>query len=265
MFGAIVTDTVSLSSHGVSMTEANATAAHLLVVDDDPRVRAMLVRYFQTNGYQVTMAENAAQLRQKLSNSIDLILLDLGLPDEDGLTLAREIRAVSRTAIIIVSGRSDDIDRIVGLEVGADDYISKPFNLREVLARVKSVLRRTQTAAPVPDAPAEEALLRFDDWTLNTDRRELTSPDGEDIALTTGEFELLLVFVNNAGRVLTRDFLMDQTRGRTWEAFDRAIDAQVTRLRRKLLDDGANPTRIKSIRGVGYLFTPRVQRGGISS
>jgi two-component system phosphate regulon response regulator OmpR len=222
----------------------------------------MLVRYFQTNGYQVTTAENATQLRQKLSNAIDLILLDLGLPDEDGLTLARDIRAMSKTAIIIISGRADDVDRIVGLEVGADDYISKPFNLREVLARVKSVLRRTQTGTvAVREAAEGEALLHFDDWVLDPDRRELTAPGGENIQLTTGEFELLSVFVNNAGRVLTRDFLMDQTRGRTWETFDRAIDAQVTRLRRKLGDDGANPTRIKSVRGVGYLFTPRVQRG----
>lgn len=243
------------------MTDMNATAAHLLVVDDDPRIRAMLVRYFQTNGYQVTVAENATQVRQKLSASMDLILLDLGLPDEDGLTLAREIRALSKTAIIIISGRTDDVDRIVGLEIGADDYISKPFNLREALARVKSVLRRTQISAAPIDTTQTEAHLHFDEWVLKPDRRELLSPAGENIQLTTGEYELLSVFVNNPGRVLTRDFLMDQTRGRTWETFDRAIDAQVTRLRRKLGDDGANPTRIKSVRGVGYLFTPKVQRG----
>mgnify|MGYP000356060705 CR=1 FL=1 len=243
------------------MTDANATAAHLLVVDDDPRVRAMLVRYFQTNGYQVSMAENATQVRQKLSNAIDLILLDLGLPDEDGLTLAREIRALSKTAIIIVSGRADDVDRIIGLEVGADDYISKPFNLREVLARVKSVLRRTQAAGtPARENVEGTAVFRFDGWELNADRRELTSPEGENIPLTTGEFEMLQVFINNSGRVLTRDFLMDQTRGRSWDVFDRAIDAQITRLRRKLGDEGANSTRIKSVRGVGYLFTPKVQK-----
>lgn len=244
------------------MTEANATAAHLLVVDDDPRVRAMLVRYFQTNGYQVSMAENATQVRQKLSNAFDLILLDLGLPDEDGLTVAREIRALSKTAIIIVSGRTDDVDRIVGLEVGADDYISKPFNLREVLARVKSVLRRTQvTNSQAHENSESNQVFRFDDWELNIDRRELRSPEGECIQLTTGEFEMLLVFVNNSGRVLTRDFLMDQTRGRNWETFDRAVDAQITRLRRKLGDEGANPAIIKSVRGVGYLFAPKVQKG----
>jgi two-component system phosphate regulon response regulator OmpR len=221
----------------------------------------MLVRYFQTNGYQVSMAENATQVRQKLSNAIDLILLDLGLPDEDGLTLARDIRALSKTAIIIVSGRADDVDRIIGLEVGADDYISKPFNLREVLARVKSVLRRTQAAGtPSRETPEGNPRFRFDGWELNVDRRELTSPEGENIPLTTGEFEMLQVFINNSGRVLTRDFLMDQTRGRSWDVFDRAIDAQITRLRRKLGDEGANSTRIKSVRGVGYLFTPKVQK-----
>ena len=236
------------------MTDVSATAAHILVVDDDPRIRTMLVRYFETNGYRVTTAENASQVRQKLTDVIDLVLLDLGLPDEDGLTLAREIRTFSQTAIIIVSGRTDDVDRIVGLEVGADDYIAKPFNLREVLARVKSVLRRTQ-------ASGAEALVRFDEWVVNLDRRELMSPQGDNVPLTTGEFDLLSVFIQNAGRVLTRDFLMDQTRGRGWETFDRAIDAQVTRLRRKLGDDGANPASIKSVRGIGYLFAPRVQRG----
>jgi two-component system phosphate regulon response regulator OmpR len=242
------------------MTDGDIRAAHLLVVDDDHRVRAMLVRYFQTNGFLVSMAENAGQTRQKLTSDIDLVLLDLGLPDEDGLTLARDIRALYQTAIIIVSGRTDDVDRIVGLEVGADDYISKPFNLREVLARVKSVLRRTQKATSQGLIEPAGSCVEFDAWLLNEDRRELTSPDGASIQLTTGEFELLHVFVANAGRVLTRDFLMDQTRGRNWESFDRAIDAQVTRLRRKIGDDGANPTRIKSIRGVGYLFTPKVQR-----
>jgi two-component system phosphate regulon response regulator OmpR len=164
-------------------------------------------------------------------------------------------------AVIIVSGRADDVDRIVGLEVGADDYISKPFNLREVLARVKSVLRRTQGAAPAHETLASKALVRFDEWVVNLDRRELMSPEGENISLTTGEFDLLSVFIRNPGRVLTRDFLMDQTRGRGWETFDRAIDAQVTRLRRKLGDDGANPNQIKSVRGIGYLFAPKVQKG----
>jgi two-component system phosphate regulon response regulator OmpR len=242
------------------MTSTTA-AAHILVVDDDPRIRTMLVRYFKSNGYQVTVAENATQVRQKLSDAIDLVLLDLGLPDEDGLTLAREIRASSQTAVIIVSGRVDDVDRIVGLEVGADDYISKPFNLREVLARVKSVLRRTKVASHDPGASSSETVVRFDEWMVNLGRRELVAPNGEIVSLTTGEFDLLSVFIQNPGRVLTRDFLMDQTRGRGWEAFDRAIDAQVTRLRRKLGDDGASPTHIKSVRGVGYLFAPRVQRG----
>jgi DNA-binding response OmpR family regulator len=242
------------------MSDINATAAHILVVDDDPRIRKMLVRYFHSNGYQVTEAENATQLRQKLSPDIDLVLLDLGLPDEDGLNIAREIRYSAQTAIIIVSGRIDDVDRIVGLEVGADDYISKPFNLREVLACVKSVLRRTQPPPASRELSTSNTLVKFDQWTVNLDRRELLSDQGNNVPLTTGEFDLLLVFIQNAGRVLTRDFLMDRTRGRGCETFDRAVDAQVTRLRRKLGDDGANPTQIKSVRGVGYLFAPRVQR-----
>lgn len=242
------------------MTGTKATAAHILVVDDDPRIRSMLVRYFETSGYRVSIAQNAMQLRQKLSDAVDLVLLDLGLPDEDGLNLAREIRALPHTAVIIVSGRGDDVDRIVGLEVGADDYISKPFNLREVLARVKSVLRRTQTASPSQDASGWSNCLKFDNWVVNLNSRELTSPQGLNVSVTTGEFDLLSVFIHNPGRVLSRDFLMDQTRGRGWETFDRAIDAQVTRLRRKLGDESANSTLIKSVRGVGYLFSPKVQR-----
>lgn len=242
------------------MSNTPSIAAHLLVVDDDPRIRLMLVRYFEANGYQVSVAQNAMQLRQKLSNAVDLVLLDLGLPDEDGLTLAREVRALPHTAVIIISGRGDDVDRIVGLEVGADDYIAKPFNLREVLARVKSVLRRTQGADPFRETSGSENCLNFDGWVVNLDSRELTSPEGANISLTTGEFDLLLVFIQHAGRVLTRDFLMGQTRGHGWETFDRAVDAQITRLRRKLGDGSASPVRIKSVRGVGYLLAAKVQR-----
>lgn len=241
------------------MAEDNSTAPHLLVVDDDPRIRSMLTRYFEAEGFRVSVAENGSQLRQHQLNKIDLILLDIGLPGEDGLTLAREIRATSQTAIIIVSGRADDVDRVVGLEIGADDYITKPFNLREVLARVRSVLRRTHASVAVRSAqPAEAAgITRFDGWTLDHNRRELATPSGEIIPLTTGEFDLLAVFVKNPGRALTRDFLMDQTRGRSWEVFDRAIDAQVMRLRRKIEADGRGPVLIKSVRGLGYFFTGR--------
>ena len=230
--------------------------AHLLVVDDDPRIRAMLSRYFEGEGFRVSVAENGAQMRHHLAGPpADLVLLDLGLPDGDGLSLARELRVQSEIGIIIVTGRSDEIDRIVGLEVGADDYISKPFNLREVLARVKSVLRRLQPARSVMDhsVPSRD-VVRFAGWTFDIGRRQLTSLNGTDVTLTTGEFDLLSVFVQHPGRVLTRDYLMDETRGRSWEAFDRSIDAQVSRLRRKI-DDPKNPKLLKSVRGVGYVFT----------
>jgi DNA-binding response OmpR family regulator len=244
------------------MAEENSTAAHLLIVDDDPRIRAMLSRYFEGEGFRVTLAENGAQLRQYARDGIDLILLDIGLPGEDGLALAREIRAAGDTPIIIVSGRGDDVDRIVGLEVGADDYIPKPFNLREVLARVRSVLRRTRNVQSpgAGDRTGADGLVRFDGWVLDRGRRNLLSASGEALALTSGEFDLLSVFVANAGRVLTRDFLMDQTRGRSWEVYDRAIDAQVTRLRRKIEPDPARPTLIQSVRGLGYVFTAKPVR-----
>lgn len=246
---------------GKYTADDGSARAHLLVVDDDARIRSMLARYFEGEGFRVSLAENGSQMRQSMTASaVDLILLDLGLPDGNGLDLARELRAQSEVGIIIVTGRNDDVDRIVGLEVGADDYISKPFNLREVLARVKSVLRRLQPAdrsQPSDPAPDERA-LRFDDWTLDRSRRQLTAPAGHEVSLTTGEFDLLGVFVEHAGRVLTRDYLMDQTRGRMWEAFDRTIDAQVSRLRRKIEDDAQNPKLLKSVRGVGYVFTAKV-------
>ena len=221
----------------------------------------MMARYFEGEGFRVFLAENGTQMRQHLAaSSVDLVLLDLGLPDGDGLNLARELRVQSEIGIIIVTGRSDDIDRIVGLEVGADDYIVKPFNLREVLARVKSVLRRLQPAGSATgESLSDQEIIHFDGWTFDLGRRQLTSPDGVDVALTTGEFDLLSVFIQHSGRVLTRDYLMDQTRGRSWEAFDRSIDAQVSRVRRKI-DDPKNPKLLKSVRGAGYVFTAKVER-----
>ncbi|MDK1491211.1 response regulator transcription factor [Sinorhizobium sp. 7-81] len=234
---------------------------HLIVVDDDPRIRSMLSHYLEGEGFRVSLADSASQLRRVLSPSIDLVLLDIGLPDCSGLDLAREIGANFQIPTIIVSGRDDDIDRIIGLEMGADDYVSKPFNLRELLARVRSVLRRSQRAMPLGTAQtATVSIFQFDGWTLDADRRQLTSASGRGVELTTGEFDLLMVFVTHAGRVLTRDFLLDETRGRLREAFDRAIDVQVTRLRRKVEDDPGDPRRIMSVRGVGYVFATKVHR-----
>ncbi len=247
------------------MVEIQPTRVRLLVVDDDVRIRTMMSRYFEGEGFQVGLAESGAQMRQHMAaHPVDLILLDLGLPDADGLDLAREVRVRSEAGLIIVTGRSDDLDRIVGLEIGADDYISKPFNLREVLARVKSVLRRLQPAGSSrqTEKTGHEPVLTFDGWVLDQERRQLVSPEGHDVPLTTGEFEILSAFVQHAGRVLTRDYLMDQTRGRTWEAFDRTIDAQVSRLRRKIEGDPKNPKLVKSVRGVGYMFTAKVVQSG---
>ena len=239
-------------------------APHVLIVDDDAKIRQMLTRYLTEEGFRVSSAESGAAMRNCLARErIDLALLDLALPGEDGLQLAREIRAQpgsSSIGIIMLTGRSDMVDMVVGLEVGADDYIAKPFHLREVLARIKSVLRRLRPVAPPSEARAVEGeVVRFDGWQLDLGRRQLTAPDGSEIPLTTGEFDLLVTFARHPGRVLNRDQLMDLTRGRQWEAIDRSIDAQVARLRRKIEPDPKNPVLVKSVRGIGYVFTARIQ------
>jgi two-component system phosphate regulon response regulator OmpR len=193
---------------------------------------------------------------------VDIVLLDIVMPGEDGLALAREIRAHSDLGIIMLTGRGEMLDRVIGLEVGADDYIAKPFHLREVLARVKSVLRRRK-APPDPTASnrtQSDETIRFDGWTLDIGRRQLVAPQRVEMPLTTGEFDLLAALAKHPGRVFSRDTLMDLTRGRTLEAFDRTIDAQIGRLRKKVEEDPKNPMLIKSVRGVGYVFTGKVDR-----
>ncbi|PII37801.1 chemotaxis protein CheY [Sinorhizobium meliloti CCBAU 01290] len=231
-----------------------------LVVDDDTRIRQMLSRYFEEEGYRVTLAGDGQEMRDCLDKqSIDIILLDLILPGEDGLTLARDLRARSDVPLIMLTGRDDVVDRVVGLEVGADDYIAKPFHLREVLARVRGVLRRRQPQASATVDLASE-VYSFEGLRLDIARRQLTSDDGNQILLTTGEFDMLCVLVKHAGRVLQRELLMDLTRGRNLEAFDRTIDAQIARLRRKIERDASQPALIKSVRGVGYVFSARATR-----
>ena len=245
------------------MASPTRDAAHILVVDDDQRIRHMLTRYFEQEGYRITAAADGASMRGQLNSSVDVILLDVVMPGEDGLTLAREIRTRSNVGIIMLTGRDDVLDRVVGLEVGADDYIAKPFHLREVLARVKSVLRRRGPApaqlAAAPGGVSEE-VIRFEGWRLDTGCRQLVSPQGTDVALTTGEFNLLAALAKHPGRVFGREALMDLTVGRRWEAFDRTIDAQVARLRKKIEADPKNPTLVKSVRGVGYVFTGKIDR-----
>lgn len=235
----------------------------ILVVDDDRQVRTMLSRYLSGEGYRVREAENGAGVRAAMAEEdVALVLLDLMLGNEDGLALARAIRARSDVPIIMLTGKHDVIDRVVGLEAGADDYIAKPFHLREVLARIRALQRRADgRVQPEPAAGEVVAeVIRFGGYVMDTLGRTLRGPDGDAITLTAGEFELLRVFLRNAGRVLDRDQLLNQLKGRDFEAFDRLIDTQVMRLRRKIEADPAQPQIIKTVRGAGYVFAGKVER-----
>ena len=231
---------------------------HLLIVDDDPEICALILRYFGGHGFRVSAASDGVAMRMTIAErAVDVVLLDLGLSGEDGLELMRYLRAHWTGAIVIVTGRGEPVDKVVGLELGADDYITKPFDLRELLARVRSVLRRISPAQPRGSAAnaVEFAGFRFD-----AQMRSLQGQDGDHIQLTTGEYELLVAFLSAPGRVLSRDQLVSQLHGHEAGPFDRSIDVQVGRLRRKIERDAANPELIKSVRGAGYVFTPRVQR-----
>ena len=239
---------------------AHGSQPHLLVVDDDADICALIERYFSAQGFRVSTAVDGAAMRAALAaTSVDVILLDLGLPREDGLELTRQLRAQWHGAIIIVTGRGESVDRVVGLELGADDYVTKPFDLRELLARVRSVLRRMAPASSMREKNADAGIVEFAGFRFDEQTRRLRGPDG-DIPLTTGEFDVLQVFLRAAGRVLSRDQLINQLHGRDAGPFDRSIDVQVGRLRRKIERDAAQPELIQSVRGAGYLFTPRVQR-----
>jgi two-component system phosphate regulon response regulator OmpR len=239
---------------------------HVLVVDDEPRIRAMLRRYLVEEGFKVSDAADGADMRAVLAREvINLVLLDLMMPGEDGLSLARHIRQCSEIPIIMLTGKGDLIDRVAGLETGADDYITKPFELREVLARIRTVMRRaaprTAPAATVPGPAAvenESGSLAFEGWLLDLRRRELRRQTGELMPLTAGEFELLYVFARHPNRVLNRDQLIDLVKGRDWAAYDRGVDTQVMRLRKKVETDPRNPRLIKTVRGAGYVFAAAV-------
>jgi DNA-binding response OmpR family regulator len=236
------------------------TSPRLLIVDDDEEIRALITRYFGNQGFHVSSAEHGAGMRAAVeTEAIDIVLLDLGLPREDGLELTRWLREHWRGAIIIVTGRGESVDRVVGLELGADDYVTKPFDLRELLARVRSVMRRT---AALPSARATDILpgVEFAGFRFDPRARVLHDPNGGEIDLTTGEFELLQVFLESPNRVLSRDHLMERLHGREAGPYDRSIDVQIGRLRRKIEKDAAKPELIKSVRGAGYLFAARVQR-----
>ena len=230
---------------------------HILVVDDDGQIRKMLRRCFEGEGYRVSEASDGAGVQAALSSGVDLITLDLNLGGVDGLAIARSVRQTSTVPIIMITGKGDMIDRIVGLELGADDYIAKPFHVREVLARVRSVLRRS-VPAPAAASPGADPLatMTFDGLALNFQRRELTGRQGEPVRITSGEFDLLTIFVRHANRVLNRDQIMDLLKGHDWTPNDRSIDNQVARLRKLIETDPSNPRLLKTIRGAGYSFTP---------
>ena len=234
---------------------------HIAILDDEVEITLLLANYLHGHGYRVTQVHDGRSLMALMpADPPALVLLDLGLPGEDGLSIARELREHWRCGLVIVTGRGDAVDKIVGLEVGADDYVTKPFDLRELLARVKAVLRRTaQGAVPVPAlAELPHVKLRFSGWELNTAARRLIDPQGHEVALTGGEFDLLCAFARHPGRVLSRDFLLEHTRGREAGPFDRTIDVQVGRLRKKLETDAQTPQIIKSVRSAGYILVPPV-------
>jgi two-component system OmpR family response regulator len=235
------------------------TSPHLLIVDDDREIRDLLSRFLAKHGYRVSTAKDAREARRILADArIDLGILDIMMPGEDGLSLCRDLRANSALPLIMLTAMGEETDRIVGLEVGADDYLPKPFNPRELLARIKAVLRRAGPAVAAKEEKNEN--LQFAGWTLDTAQRRLTAPDGQPVELSTGEYDLLLAFLRHPQRVLNRDQLLDLARGRAAIPFDRSIDVQVMRLRRKIEADPKAPQIIATVRGGGYQFTPAVQK-----
>ncbi len=232
--------------------------ARILVVDDDAVTRSLLAGYLAKEGFAVSESGSVEDAREKLAGGgVDVVLLDIRLPGADGLTLTRELRAESEIGIILVTGsRKDDVDRIVGLELGADDYVVKPFNAREVVARTKNLLRRVGHARAA--SAADEGPLLFEGWRLDPARHRLFAPGDEEVTLTDGEFRLLHALIRHGGRVVSRDRLLDLLQGRDWSPSDRSVDVMIGRLRRKLQDDPANPRFILAVRGAGYRFLPKV-------
>lgn len=238
----------------------NASEAHILVVDDDAQIRQLAAKLLREHGYRVSLARDGREMRQALQSAqINLIILDIMLPGGNGFDLCREIRAGSNVPVIMLTALGSDTDRIVGLEIGADDYLAKPFNPRELLARINAVLRRARGNAAGPQSVGNHHLM-FEGWSLDTKRRELTNPAGVVVDLSTGEYDMLLIFLEYPQRVLTRDQLMDGAKHRAHTGFDRAIDIQVSRLRKKLEAGPDGHETIKTIRGTGYMFVPAVSR-----
>ena len=234
------------------------TEPHILVVDDDRDIRELLSRFLRKNGMRVDVAADGRDMKRQLSESkVDLVVLDRVMPGEDGLTLCRDLRSHSRVPVIMLTLLGSDTDRIVGLEMGADDYVSKPFNPQELLARIKAVLRRANDL-PLQSSLQQASVLRFGGWTLDRSRRRLVSPSSVAVVLTDGEFDLLVAFAEHSQVTLSREQLLDLARGRSAIAFDRSVDMQITRLRRKIETDPDEPEMIKTVRNKGYVFTPEV-------
>lgn len=237
----------------------DSNKSHLLIIDDDPGIRDLLSRYLSEQGYQVSAVGDAQEMDSFLStgDNIDLVILDLMLPGEDGLSIAKRLRTSHNLPIIMLSARGEDIDRIVGLEVGADDYLPKPFNPRELLARIRAVLRRQQgdPQAQSADKQVEQGVVHFGVFSLNLVRRTLHKGE-QDIPLTSGEFNLLQIFTEHPNRALSRDQIVDFIKGYDRSPFDRSIDVRVTRLRQKIESDPKQPDFVRTIWGVGYMFTP---------
>lgn len=233
---------------------------HILLIDDDRDIRDPLASYLTKNEMRVTKADSAAAAREILAvHAIDLVLLDIMMPGEDGLSLARVLRATTQLPVILLTAKAEEMDRIIGLEIGADDYVTKPFSPRELVARIKAVLRRTGGAGGEVRAPDAQGFA-FADWILRTGERELLGADGVAVPLSTGEYNLLHAFVTHPKRVLTRDQLLDLSAGRELAAFERSIDNHISRLRRKVEADPADPKLIKTIWGGGYMLAAEVRR-----
>ena len=235
------------------------SSPHILVVDDEREIREPLAKYLTRNGLRASVAAGGTEARAALkTGAIDLVVLDIMMPGEDGLSLCRHLRETTDIPVILLTAMAEDTDRVVGLEIGADDYLTKPFNPRELLARIRAVLRRA-TAVPRLREATETRRLKFDRWLLDMDRRELIGDDGVAAPLSTAEFKLLAVFLRRPRIVLSREQLLDLTSGRGWEVFDRTIDNQISRLRRKIEADPKSPMLVKTVWGGGYMFTADVE------
>jgi two-component system OmpR family response regulator len=227
---------------------------HILVVDDAREIRDPLAKYLAANGYRALAADNALTARKLIkTHAFDLVVLDIMMPGEDGLSFCRALRETSQVPVLFLTARGTDIDRIVGIELGADDYVVKPFNPRELLARIGAILRRVRALPPGAVSPAAQR-VKFDRWILDNVRRELVGADGVGVALSSGEYRLLQVLIERANLTLTRDQLLDLTRGRDTVLFDRSVDNAIMRLRKKIEDDPKNPRLIKTVWGGGYIF-----------